>query len=872
MRVAFIPSKKKRAMDCACAKCTDAAGAGMRGELERPDEDEYNALVEELKRALAIVETRDHYRAWMTGDEEPGHPFHGNQYTGGLGAKPTETKVTGVKSGVHELLSSGHGFSMEELQKATGAKTIKQISDALAMLKNPKYAGAQGTLKIEKKGNEFFVTKGGEQVAPPAPAEQPKPEVPALAEAKAEKPKGYMGIGSNETALPMEGVSTKPEADKVYAEAMKYGLAETVKNAKSGWDASAVGMYFKKVKAAQMAQWKANTSSAMIHGKVQQLFDADKQLGQDLIDGMDPEKALAEWKTNTAKEKAGTWPPEKVAAKQAALAAAQQAEMEAAGIAKAKMSEEQAKQQAALVAESNKAQPALYQGEGDYVPEGHVHISAADFANGKFKSEIGKLKSVLQDGHTNKQGNKVNIQHALEERLKDSKAFQTVAAMYKKKGGMYGGSLEAHLISTWASTSADTHPVSICNQLAVRDAFGMDADDVAVGAASSHLKADDDSIWAQCGNNLGFPANTPAQLQTLKAALHDFAMAQYQNTQDHLAAKGIDHVYVARGMKTTAGATDAAKLDTLRLQPVSSFSANYDTAHNFSGPNGSVYLVKVPRQQVFSSYVTGFGCTNEHEVCVLAHPSTTAVQMKGLYNSSLTAADNHVKSTLVAQTPELKAEYEAHAAKKAAAKAKKEAKTAHMYKPPPKPKGAKLGGFAKEAYKAAAKNDLPALQQIAEKAKAAYPSHFNAKSAGNTSGTAGYIGHLVNELSAHQNKPSAQVAAENALKEHTNQMFKAAGLKPPDPAGWTPPSMAKAEAATAAAKAPAGAQPAPAGATMPVAPTQAPASVSSHPEYSKALYEQWAHEGKSLHWVGKKLAMMKFQAKQKALAQHVLGA
>lgn len=137
--------------------------------------DKVNELVNRLMRALRAVGAIP-----MNLDEEAGHTFHGNQWTGGLGTtKPDYVKTKGVKAGVHELLSSGHVFTIEELQKITGAKTAKLIQDALAMLKNPKYAGAAGTLDIVKVAGGFAVRPKASAPPAPPPVAAPPPPPPA---------------------------------------------------------------------------------------------------------------------------------------------------------------------------------------------------------------------------------------------------------------------------------------------------------------------------------------------------------------------------------------------------------------------------------------------------------------------------------------------------------------------------------------------------------------------------------------------------------------------------------------------------------------------------------------------------------------------
>jgi hypothetical protein len=112
-----------------------------------------------------------------TGDEEFGHEFHGNQYVEVAGQgkeepKPKPTKASNpngipAKHAIHELLSSGHSFSVKELMEATGHANEKTITSWLSMFKNPKTAGSKGVLHVQKlPDGTFQVMKG----AAPAPA------------------------------------------------------------------------------------------------------------------------------------------------------------------------------------------------------------------------------------------------------------------------------------------------------------------------------------------------------------------------------------------------------------------------------------------------------------------------------------------------------------------------------------------------------------------------------------------------------------------------------------------------------------------------------------------------------------------------------
>lgn len=92
-----------------------------------------------------------------------------------LGVKPTSAKASGAKAATHELLSSGHSFSVDELMAATGATSKSTLMTALSDLKSPKYAGKLGALNIVKRPDGMFHVQKDSGVADPkAAAETPQ--------------------------------------------------------------------------------------------------------------------------------------------------------------------------------------------------------------------------------------------------------------------------------------------------------------------------------------------------------------------------------------------------------------------------------------------------------------------------------------------------------------------------------------------------------------------------------------------------------------------------------------------------------------------------------------------------------------------------
>ena len=579
-------------------------------DLYRPD-------VENLTdRFLAALE----YVKQHTTDEEEGHEFHGNQYVEVAGApKPSSVISKGVKMGVHELLSSGHGFSLEELQKITGATTPKQISDALAMLKNPKYAGSKGPLKIAKFGNEFKL-----DVNTPTSAPKPVPTQPI------EQP---LAAPPEPIQAPVDVLEKDPAVIKKHAD-MKYnmGLNIAVSDLQSeAWTATtpeekaATVLKFKETKAQYMANWANAVKGGDHKPKPQTVFKADLQLLEDIKTV--PDQALKNWKSNTAGEKAGIWPPKPPEEIKAA-------EVEAA--------KEEPKAEPAKEVEST------YEPIHSYVPENHSYITPSDFSGfgkTKFEKDMQAVKTKLATADIGAASNKKSVQTQLEDRLKSSPAFQAVVAAFP--GGVYN-SLPATLIQSWAATSGDHQAVSVANQLAVQEAFGMADEDVSYDALHLITKSgtNKDDVYKQAMGALGI-SSVKVDLPTFKAALKDFALAQYHNTQDRFKALGIKTLSIARGMSVNT--PNAVGRDHLKLQPASSFSTNFGTAKTFS--KGSTILFStIPVEQCLGSYLTGFGCTSEHEVVVLAHPKTEAIHIKTAYGSNMESAISAIQQYM----PDLK--------------------------------------------------------------------------------------------------------------------------------------------------------------------------------------------------------------------------
>lgn len=595
--------------------------------------DEVAAFVEYLLSEIEKVEAK----RVKTGDEDKGHEFHGNQYVEvagqGKADEPKKPKNKGTKEAVHKLLSSGKAFTFNELLEATQAHP-GTLTTVLSNLKHAKLAGPLGALNIvkQKSGHYQVVKTDGEGAGNGAGSAQAAikavtPPAPPAAPPAASQPATLAPI----TAHPPEGGPlSSAAADEKYQKGLhKLNLLCAAGASMAAPDEiEGVAATWKQGKTNLMAQWKADTTGQAQTAAKAQVFPTDMEhmkvlahfYGQAKKAGETPkfDEAHAHWKAATAAAKGGGKAPPMPWEKPAEP------------------------KPAAPAPEGKKGgdappSPTLTQPKppkmGEIVPDDHDHLTLDHLANGSWRKGMAKLYSGLQKKKTSKDAATVKkgIQNTLTTRLKDSHTFQWLKTKATK---LQHGSLEARLISSWASSSGDGHSLSCALQLAARDAFNM-KHDVEMAALSAVKDYGEDGTYKQAAKYLGFELNSNEDRQAFKTALQEFTLAQYHETQSHLKELGVTHVYAARGMKTPA--TNHGKQVELKLQPISSFSVNHPTAHSFSGGK-SLYYVKVPREQVLSTYVSGYGCAHEHELVILSHPKTRAIEMQA--HSSMTKAES----------------------------------------------------------------------------------------------------------------------------------------------------------------------------------------------------------------------------------------
>jgi len=588
----------------------------------------------------------------VTTDEDMGHPFHGNQYVDGPGQamdKPTSAKAATAKAAVHELLSSGHAFTFEELMKATGAKNAVSLTTAISDLKNPKYAGKAGPLEIVKlKSGHYQVQKTAA-----APKEAPSPT--AAPSAAPSTPSAPDTPAAGGVAKAPDVKMSKEYADKHYKDALhKLNVEAALAANDPKATISSAALKWKQGKAMAMAQWKANTTGVAQKPHPVEVFKEDIELMDDLelahhkykdqptalpaaFDG-----AMDKWKSGTAAAKSKPkMPPTAPSDIQTSPQAKEPAKPVVPDV-------------KIVNGQTPKGGPSLPVPD-KLVPDGHKHIGHEDFvaqpghSESPFISGLAHVHKALETGAGNAVANKKSVQQRLEEKLADSPHFQLMAAQYKKKAySSYAGSLEAKLVGAWALSSGDHQCVSVAAQLAIRDVFKMDPAQTETKAFHYLQSNSEEKTHRDAAEKLDIDVSTPEKFASFKHGMQDFALAQYHATQEHLAQHGIKELYLVRGMKFGEGDAKAKEVKT-KMQPASSFSTSHNTARYFSAGH-SLFYVKVPASQVLSSYRSGYGCTDEAEVVVLNHPDMQMVKIGYKNAGSATSAAMHVKQTHFAGT------------------------------------------------------------------------------------------------------------------------------------------------------------------------------------------------------------------------------
>lgn len=178
LAIAYATQRSAKDEGCGCDDCATLDADEITAEdYEQLAQSLLDFIASKAGTSDAEWKEEDHPRAANGQFGQGGGGAAPKSEGGGLGEKPTSTTAKIAKHAVHELLSSGHPWTIEELAKITGHTNTKTLAAWLSMFKNEKTAGPKGKLNIIKLSDgRYQVVKEDGKPAPPVAV--PKPEAP----------------------------------------------------------------------------------------------------------------------------------------------------------------------------------------------------------------------------------------------------------------------------------------------------------------------------------------------------------------------------------------------------------------------------------------------------------------------------------------------------------------------------------------------------------------------------------------------------------------------------------------------------------------------------------------------------------------------
>ena len=169
----------------------------------------------------------------------------------------------------------------------------------------------------------------------------------------------------------------------------------------------------------------------------------------------------------------------------------------------------------------------------------------------------------------------------------------------------------SNLVHQWAQTANNNHPMSHAIQDTVKEVFGIkDAPKWKFEESVTYL-----------GENRG--DSVVRQVEDIKKEnsefLNAFVKAQYRLTQEWFEERGIDKIFLYRGINDVQSTVSGSGMAELR--PLSSWTTDLSTAEDFTRGNPSAESMLLRREvdvkEIFSTPLTGVGCIQEYEVVLL---------------------------------------------------------------------------------------------------------------------------------------------------------------------------------------------------------------------------------------------------------------
>lgn len=175
-----------------------------------------------------------------------------------------------------------------------------------------------------------------------------------------------------------------------------------------------------------------------------------------------------------------------------------------------------------------------------------------------------------------------------------------------------------YTIAQWAGTSADSNAFALSAQKAVADEFGLPLGHLEKQFAPGH------NHYGITGPRSDRLTNASAVYNEYGDIMRVFVRQQYNYTQQRLKEAGIKEITLFRGQTLPHAELrnlPSGYLNSVKLQPASSFSTSYQTSHSFSSGGGgglpSMMATKIPASRVLGSFKTGWGCLHEEEYVVM---------------------------------------------------------------------------------------------------------------------------------------------------------------------------------------------------------------------------------------------------------------
>lgn len=176
-------------------------------------------------------------------------------------------------------------------------------------------------------------------------------------------------------------------------------------------------------------------------------------------------------------------------------------------------------------------------------------------------------------------------------------------------------------VEQWAHSSNDRDLRSLSIQEAASQEFNIDLSKWQQKKLAAVLEDREYGEPQQYIFEDGYPDDYQVRARTAVRSVYD-------NTQESLAANGIDRVTVYRGIKFDRNVDseyrpgDSISLDANVLE---SYSLQSEIAWRFAGSSRASIVVEVtvPASEVYSTSLTGVGCLNEWELVLLNNPQRT---------------------------------------------------------------------------------------------------------------------------------------------------------------------------------------------------------------------------------------------------------